>query len=151
MIARLRGPFQLRRSAVMRTLLALCLTVVPGLALAAAHDCGLAQPAFCDTFDAPNGTGNRSGDLDGKVWGVSRELGAFNSGQGQFNSASPVLMDRCGTAVTVAPPHDVSICNGQLVEAQYDQHGVTSLAMYPKQPFDFAGRTGTVVFDVSDD
>src|SRR5581483_9367686 len=26
-----------------------------------------------------------------------------------------------------------------------------SLAMYPKQPFDFAGRTGTVVFDVSDD
>ncbi len=28
---------------------------------------------------------------------------------------------------------------------------MTSLAMYPKQPFDFAGRTGTVSFDVSND
>jgi hypothetical protein len=28
---------------------------------------------------------------------------------------------------------------------------VTVLAMYPKQPFDFAGRTGTVGFDVSND
>ena len=25
------------------------------------------------------------------------------------------------------------------------------LAMYPKQPFDFAGRTGTVSFDISND
>jgi len=139
------------KSGVRRGLLAACLSVAPAFAVAAARDCGLAQPAFCDTFDAPAGTGNRSGDLDGKVWGVSRELGAFNSGQGQYNSASPVLMDRCGSAVTVAPPNDVAICNGRLVEAQYDQHGVTSIAMYPKQPFDFAGRTGTVAFDVSDD
>ena len=28
---------------------------------------------------------------------------------------------------------------------------VTTLAMYPKQPFDFAGRTGTVAFDVTND
>jgi hypothetical protein len=28
---------------------------------------------------------------------------------------------------------------------------VTTLAMYPKQPFDFAGRTGIVTFDVSND
>jgi hypothetical protein len=34
---------------------------------------------------------------------------------------------------------------------QSDAGTVTSLAMYPKQPFDFAGRTGMVVFDVSDD
>jgi len=121
------------------------------LAHAAPADCGLAQAAFCDSFDAPLGNGNRSGDLDGTVWGVSRALGAVNFGQGQYNSAAPVLMDRCGQQVMVAPPHDVAICNGRLVEAQYDQHGVTALAMYPKQPFDFSGRTGTVVFDVSDD
>ena len=114
-------------------------------------NCGLAQPAFCDTFNTPLSNNNRSGDLDGKVWGVSRALGAVNFGQGQYNSAAPVLMERCGTQVLVQPPHDVTICDGRLVEAQYDQHGVTALAMYPKQPFDFAGRTGTVVFDVSDD
>lgn len=120
-------------------------------AAAAGSTCGLAQPAFCDTFDAPAGTGNRSGDLNGTVWGVSRALGAINFGQGQYDSAAPVMMDRCGQQVLVQPPHDVAICDGRLVEAQYDQHGVTALAMYPKQPFDFAGRTGTVVFDVSDD
>src|SRR6185369_4285953 len=107
--------------------------------------------AFCDTFDAPAGNGNRSGDLNGTVWGVSRSLGAVNFGQGQYNSTAPALMDRCGQMVLVQPPHDVALCNGRLVEAQDDQHGVTSLALYPKQPFDFAGRTGTVVFDVSDD
>jgi hypothetical protein len=33
----------------------------------------------------------------------------------------------------------------------WDGTNVTTLAMYPKQPFDIAGRTGTVAFDVSDD
>jgi hypothetical protein len=37
------------------------------------------------------------------------------------------------------------------VQNIYDDGGVTTLAMYPKQPFDFAGRTGTVSFDVSND
>ena len=50
------------------------------------------------------------------------------------------------------------ICNGQLREATNDNASgafeagtVTVLAMYPKQPFDFAGRTGTIGFDVSND
>jgi hypothetical protein len=38
-----------------------------------------------------------------------------------------------------------------LRQAVNDNHNVTVLAMYPKQPFDFAGRTGTVAFDVSND
>jgi hypothetical protein len=46
--------------------------------------------AFCETFDAPAGTGNRSGDLNGKVWGVSRILGDTNFGQGTANAAPPV-------------------------------------------------------------
>jgi len=110
-----------------------------------------AVPAFCDTFDQPAGTGNRSGDLNGTVWGVSRLLGGVNSGQGQYYDASPTIMQKCGLSVPVQPPNDVAICNGQLVEAQTDQHGVTTVAMYPKQPFDIAGRTGTVAFDVSND
>jgi hypothetical protein len=48
-------------------------------------------------------------------------------------------------------PLDVRVCNGQLFEAVNDGGGVASLHTYPKQPFDFAGRTGRVVFDVSAD
>jgi hypothetical protein len=108
-------------------------------------------PAFCETFDAPAGIGNRSGDLNGILWGVSRQLGAVNSGQNQYYDASPSTMQKCGQEVQVQPDYDVTICNGQAVESQYDQESVTSLAMYPKQPFDIAGRTGTIAFDVSDD
>ena len=142
--------YLLRCLFVLRILL-LGLVVTARAWSAAPPTCGLAQPAFCDTFDAPAGIGNRSGDLDGTVWGVSRMLGPLNFGQGQYDAVSPTMMDRCGAQVQVLAPHDVAICNGMLVDAQYDQHGVTSLAMYPKQPFDFAGRTGRVVFDVSDD
>jgi hypothetical protein len=110
-----------------------------------------ATAAFCETFDHPGGIGNRSGELDGTVWGVSRQLGATNFGQGQYNAVAPTIMQRCGRNVTVKPPDYVAICNGQLVESVNDNGSVTSLAMYPKQPFDIAGRTGTIAFDVSDD
>lgn len=130
--------------------------------------CGLAQVAFCDTFnDDPPGIGNRSGGLDGTVWGVSREVGAFNNlGQGQYD-AVPNVLEMQGTCPNqlVTIETDIMICNGQLNEVTNDnpyvnlsnlnqESGagtVTSLAMYPKQPFDFAGRTGKIVFDVSDD
>ena len=131
---------------------------LPGLTLLAATiahaspaDCGFTAAAFCETFDAPAGNGNRSGNLNGALWGVSRQLGAVNFGQGQYYDVASALMHRCGDDVTVLPPNDVAICNGEAVDAVNDQHGVTSLAMYPKQPFDIAGRTGTVTFDVSDD
>ncbi len=113
---------------------------------------------FCDTFDAPAGIGNRAGDLDGNVWGVSRATGLFNLG-GQYNDWNATLIQKCdGTTALVNAPNDVIICNGQVREASNDNNSgqfeagtVTVLAMYPKQPFDFAGRTGTVSFDVSND
>jgi hypothetical protein len=109
-------------------------------------------PAFCDTFDKPEGTGNRSGALNGTVWGVSRFLGGINSGQGQYYDVSPTAIQLCGTTYSVIDPNDIQICDGQLVDAQFDQTGVTSISMYPKQPFDISnGRTGTIAFDVSDD
>ena len=109
-------------------------------------------PAFCDTFDKPEGTGDRSGALNGTVWGVSRFLGGINTGQNQYYDVSPTAIEMCGTTYSVIDPNDVQICDGQLVEAQFDQTGVTSLAMYPKQPFDISGgRTGTIAFDVSND
>lgn len=107
--------------------------------------------AFCETFDAPAGVpGTRSGDLDPNLWGVSRTSTYVNIGQninGLWYKASSIP----GCAIGVAP-NDVKICNGRVVEAVNDNHdGRTNLSMYPKQPFDIAGRTGTVSFDVSAD
>jgi hypothetical protein len=118
----------------------------------AAPGCQLAQIAFCDTFDAPspNGAGTRAGDLDGVVWGVSRATSDDNVNGNSYNWNSSQL-NRCGTTVTVASPRDVQICNGQLVESVEDAGAFTVLAMYPKQPFDYTGRTGKIVFDVSND
>lgn len=116
--------------------------------------CGIQQPAFCETFDQPtdNTGGNvRSGQLDGVVWGVSRALGATNSGQNQILAAESTQLQTCNGTTVVQPPGDVIVCNGQLREATNDGTGVTALAMYPKQPFDFADRTGTITFDVSND
>ena len=79
------------------------LTATALAALAGAHSFALAQtftvtppspgcqllsapagttPAFCDTFDKPEGIGDRSGALNGTVWGVSRLLGGTNTGSG---------------------------------------------------------------------
>jgi hypothetical protein len=78
---------------------------------------------------------------------------------GQYNDWNATLIEKCdGSTALVNAPNDVIICNGQLREASNDNNSgafeagtVTTLAMYPKQPFDFAGRTGTVSFDVSND
>ena len=118
---------------------------------------------FCDTLDAPAGlgNGNRAGDLNGNVWGVSRLMGegGTNFGQQTYNMWNATVIQKCdGTTSTVLPPHDVIICNGQMREAQNDNNTLTFdsgdvlvKAMYPRQPFDFAGRTGTISFDVSND
>jgi hypothetical protein len=113
----------------------------------------LGGPAvFCDQFNTPNpGIASRTGGLDPRVWGVSRIGGATNWGQGQINDWGPTaLVTQSGTQ-TVSPPNDVIVQNGQLREATNDLGGVTALAMYMKQPFDFTGRTGTISFDVSND
>lgn len=108
-----------------------------------------AAVSFCETFDKPHNGGTRTGDLDPVLWGVSR-IGVANPGQSQFNEIADTSLSACGSG-TISPPADVKVCNEQLVEGQNDNHGVVNLDMYPKQPFDFTGRTGTVGFDVGDD
>jgi hypothetical protein len=109
----------------------------------------LVAAVFCETFDAPAGTGTRTGDLNPTLWGVSR-VGNINPGQGQLDDMPIATMTGCGT--TTAPtPTDIRICNGQLYDAVNDGGEVVNMDMYPKQPFDFTGRTGTATFDVSAD
>lgn len=127
---------------------------------AQASPCGIspAQTAFCETFNSPSNSGTRSGQLDGTIWGVSRTSGQVNIGQNMLNVWAPTQLVGCSGTSTVAAPNDVIVCNGQLREATNDNVSgnfeggdVTTLAMYPKQPFDFAGRTGKVTFDVGND
>lgn len=56
----------------------------------------------------------------------------------------------CGSG-SVNYPANVQVCNSQLVTTVDDGGTVSSLGVYPKQPFDFANRTGTITFDVSND
>jgi hypothetical protein len=109
--------------------------------------------AFCDTFTGIVGANpaSRSGDLNAQIWGVSRTNTLVNLGQGQFNQWFSATMTGCSGNPVAMAPRDVQVCNGRVIDATSDHGGQSILAMYPKQPFDFAGRTGTVGFDVSDD
>lgn len=142
--------------------LVLLVSLFIGAQAAAQNACSMqgGMPIFCDTFDTRNnGTSSRTGDLDPNVWGVSRTHATNNFGQQQYNTWPPTIIQKCdGTTPRVLPPNDVIICNGQLrqalndnVEGGFEAGTVAVMALYPKQPFDFAGRTGTVSFDVSND
>ena len=118
---------------------------------------GTTSPALCQTFDSPSPITTRSGQLDPTLWGVSRTF-AVNLGQEQYNNWTTTDLVTCTGTASVQPPNDVVVCNGQLREAlndnatgEFEDGSVLVLAMYPKQPFDFANRTGTVSFDVSND
>ena len=114
---------------------------------------------FCEPFDVVNsGIPSRTGALDPNVWGVSRTGFYLQFGAAATNVWGPTALINCTGTVTVTDPNDVQICNGQLREALndnltgvFDAGNVMALTMYPKQPFDFAGRTGTVSFDVAND
>ena len=115
-------------------------------------------PAFCDTFNSPAGTGNRSGQLNGTVWGVSRWTGDMNFGSSYKVPWVSSKLVGCNGPRSTRPDTDIIICNGQMRQATndnatgaYEAGTVTALTIYPKQPFNFAGRTGTISFDVSND
>src|SRR5262245_54385883 len=48
-------------------------------------DCGLSNPAFCDTFDQPYLGSGRTGQLDPSRWSVARLSGLNAPGSGMIN------------------------------------------------------------------
>src|ERR1044071_6646123 len=100
---------------------------------AASGPCALTQPAFCDTFDRPAGTGNRSCMLNGAVWGASRTTGITNFGQRTYDFWSPTSLVGCSGTTAVRADNDIVVCNGQVRESLNDGEDVATLAMYPKQ------------------
>src|SRR5580698_452714 len=125
-------------------LFALC-TLSFALATPSAYaaSCGMqlnnTPAAFCETFNTAYTPFNRSGELNGTLWGVSRILGADAIGNSDYDGAAPSTMTACASSSPSsyqASPGttDVMVCNNQARESTYDQHGVSVLAMYAKQP-----------------
>jgi hypothetical protein len=120
--------------------------------------CGLANAAFCETFDqGPAAVRSRGGDLDSVRWSAARIAPQDFSGFGPVANpvtTAPVPLCRAGvTATSVYPPDDTLICDAtatrsrQLMTAVVAQnYGLNSYQI--NQPFDFAGRVGRIAFDV---
>jgi hypothetical protein len=118
--------------------------------------CGFASPAFCETFDAPAGVPTRAGELDPARWSAARMCDiAEPSDDGEAVAIGPATVPTCrsGLPEQVFPSQDALICDG--IDAVHSNHLLVLVAAQNygqssyriRQPFDFAGRTGTIVFD----
>jgi hypothetical protein len=130
----------------------------PARARAASASCGLANAAFCDTFDeGPAAARGRGGDLDPAKWSAARLAPSDLSGFGPVANpviAAPIPPCKASfSATSVYPPDDTLICDpggarsAQLMTAIAIQNYGNNSYMI-RQPFDFANRTGRIVFDV---
>jgi hypothetical protein len=127
--------------------------------------CGLPSAAFCDTFDAPASVHARAGELDARWWSASRHSGtgadtAFPIGPATLLpvrsvNGTPKQLPPCRPELPpqALPDGDTLICNpssdihsAHLLSAVAAQnYGSNSYRI--RQPLDFAGRTGKIVFD----
>ena len=117
--------------------------------------CGLASAAFCDTFDAPSANKGRAGELDATRWSASRAAPQLPSGGGVATAIGPATIGSCrsGLPAQVYPSQDALVCSANasiasphlLVAVAAQNYGQNSYRI--RQPFDFSGRTGKIVFD----
>jgi hypothetical protein len=141
--------------------LALCILGMGGFlwpvsGTAAAGPCGLTGPAFCDTFDeGPAAVRGRGGDLNPALWSAARLAPSdFNGTTIDPVPAAPIPACKASfPSTSVYPPDDTLICDpsgslsAQLMTAIAIQNYGNNSYMI-RQPFDFANRTGKIVFDV---
>jgi hypothetical protein len=136
---------------------AVCLVTFASVDAAPGDTCGLTNPAFCDTFDQPSAVRGRAGDLNPASWTVGRLAPQDISGFGPVaNPVATAPLPACRASLPIAtafPPNDTLVCDAtsgrsaQLMTAVVAQnYGLNSYMI--KRPFDFAGRTGKIVFDV---
>jgi hypothetical protein len=117
--------------------------------------CRLPSAAFCDTFDAPATLRGRAGELDATRWSGSHTMPAGPSADDRALPIGEATLPGCrpGLPAKVLPPQDTLICNSTthihsrhlLVATAAQNYGQNSYRI--RQPFDFAGRTGRIVFD----
>jgi hypothetical protein len=136
---------------------AACLVTIAQVEAQPGSTCGLTNPAFCDTFNQPSAVRGRAGDLNPASWTAGRLAPQDFSGFGPVANpvaTAPVPACRASLPISTAfPPNDTLICDAtatrsaQLMTAIVAQnYGLNSYMI--KRPFDFAGRTGKIVFDV---
>jgi hypothetical protein len=118
--------------------------------------CGLDSAAFCETFDAPAGKVTRAGELDPARFSAARmcNIGGPTS-DGEAIGIGPARVPTCRADLPaqVFPAQDALICDGNdslqsnhlLVLVAAQNYGQNSYRI--RQPFDFAQRTGTLLFD----
>jgi hypothetical protein len=115
--------------------------------------CNLPQLAFCDTFQTKVG-GGREGDLDPSKWSFTRLSENNNPSQGLIDNYAPSVAQFCKVTKTVQPDNDSFICGAEFNESNHWMESMDDNGFYAlnsnriRQPFDFANRTGNIVFDV---
>jgi hypothetical protein len=116
--------------------------------------CGLADAAFCETFDQPSTLQGRAGELNPARWSGARMQPLLPVGRVPIAIAAATLPPcRAGLPTTVFADGDTVICNPTtairsshlLVAAAAQNYGQNSYRI--RQPFDFANRTGRIVAD----
>jgi hypothetical protein len=118
--------------------------------------CGFDHAAFCDTFDAPSRVGSRAGELDPSKWSAARMCdigGPTSDDRAVAINAAKLPSCRSDLPTQVFPDQDAVICdpsdtvrsNHLMVVVAAQNYGQNSYRI--RQPFDFADRTGTIVFD----
>jgi hypothetical protein len=125
---------------------------VEGEPIVGGPGCGFDPAAFCDPFDGPSARRGRGGELDARFWSAGRMQGqlsttrAIGVGMALIPTCRPDVADRvwpdgdtivCDPVPDVASPHLLIAAAAQY----YGQNGYRV-----RQPFDFAGRTGTIAF-----
>jgi len=109
--------------------------------------------SFCDNF-AMASPGGRGGDLDETKWSFARTTQATNPSANLVNNYPAVNAEFCMTHQVRIAPKDSFICGEQFgesnhwMEAMNDQDSYVAQSGRIVQPFDFAGRTGTLDFSV---
>ena len=95
--------------------------------------------------------------MDPSKWATARLSGEFGfSGSGAANPVAIAPIPQCRAGITqssVFPPNDTLICDPSgtrssrlMTAVSMQNYGVNSYMI--RQPFDFAGRTGKIAFDV---
>ena len=119
--------------------------------------CGFTTPTFCEDFEAGPASGGRSGELNPARWSVARGEPYDSS---QFDDAfrvGPAQIGDCRADLSntrVLPDHDVLVCDPTaaiptrhaLAAVAEQNYGLATYRV--RQPFDFAGRTGTIKLDL---
>ena len=93
-------------------------------------------------FDAPDaGHGGRTGDLDPSCGASLARTRSPTASQGRRTTSSGDV-GRLRHDARSCPPHDVRDLQRPAARGRRRRRRPAGLAMYPKQPFDIAGRTG---------